>query len=126
MASNPIGWFEIYVDDVQRAQAFYQAVFQVKLESLTDPTEDGLTMLAFPSNMDQYGASGALVKMQGVPAGGNSTLVYFACDDCAVEEARVAAAGGTVERSKMSIGEYGFISLAKDSEGNMIGLHSQQ
>jgi predicted enzyme related to lactoylglutathione lyase len=77
-------------------------------------------------SMEKTGASGALVKMAGFPSGGNSTLVYFVCEDCAVEEGRVEAAGGTVERSKMSIGEYGFISLAIDTEGNMIGLHSQQ
>jgi predicted enzyme related to lactoylglutathione lyase len=62
--------------------------------------------------------------MDGGSSGGNSTLVYFGCDDCAVEEARVASAGGRVERPKMSIGEYGFISLVVDTEGNMIGLYS--
>lgn len=56
----------------------------------------------------------------------NSTIVYFACEDCAVEEARVQKFGGRVERSKFSIGEYGFISLAFDTEGNMIGLYSQK
>jgi predicted enzyme related to lactoylglutathione lyase len=38
----------------------------------------------------------------------------------------VADHGGTLEREKMSIGEYGFIALAKDPDGNMIGLHSMQ
>ena len=52
------------------------------------------------------------------------TLVYFGCEDCAVEGSRVAAAGGNVHREKMSIGEYGFIVLAVDTEGNMFGLHS--
>jgi hypothetical protein len=66
------------------------------------------------------------VNIPGVPSGGNSTLVYFACEDCAVEGARVAAAGGTIHREKLSIGEYGFIVLAVDTEGNMIGLHSLQ
>ena len=64
--------------------------------------------------------------MQGVPSGGNSTIVYFTCEDCSVEESRVAAAGGSVQRSKMSIGEYGFVSLVTDTEGNMIGLHSMK
>jgi hypothetical protein len=72
------------------------------------------------------GCGGALVKMEGYPSGGNSTLVYFSCEDCAVEEARVEGAGGRVERGKMSIGQYGFISLVYDTEGNMIGLHSLQ
>jgi len=100
---------------------------QKSLEGLEDPndTESKIIMQAFPANMEDYGAAGALVKMEGVSAGGNSTLVYFACEDCAVEESRVADAGGTVERTKMSIGEFGFISLVIDTEGNMIGLHSQ-
>ena len=127
MNANPVGWFEIYVNDMPRAKAFYEAVLDTKLESLLDPTDESgnIQMQAFPSNMEEYGASGALVKMEGFPAGGNSTLVYFACDNCAVEESRVVAAGGTVQREKMSIGDYGFISLALDTEGNMIGLHSQ-
>ncbi len=35
-------------------------------------------------------------------------------------------AGGRIQRDKMSIGQYGFIALAIDTEGNMIGLHSMQ
>ena len=76
--------------------------------------------------MDRMGSAGALVKMPGVPSGGNSTLVYFSCTDCAIEAARAAASGGRVEREKMSIGQYGFISLVVDTEGNMIGLHSMK
>jgi predicted enzyme related to lactoylglutathione lyase len=64
--------------------------------------------------------------MAGVPSGGNSTMVYFQCEDCAVEGSRVAAAGGKVVREKLSIGQYGFIVLAHDTEGNMIGLHSMR
>ena len=120
---NPIGWFEIYVDDMARARKFYEAVFKVKLEPL-ESSANGPQMLAFPMDMDVYGAAGALVHMEGFHAGGNSTLVYFACDDCATEESRVAAAGGRIQRSKMSIGQYGFISLVLDTEGNMLGLHS--
>lgn len=124
MAKNPVSWFEIYVNDIGRARAFYEAVFGVSLEQIPIPDENGFEMWFFPSDMSQYGASGALVHMPGFDAGGNSTLVYFACDDCAVEESRVVGAGGQVQRAKMSIGEYGFISLAIDTEGNMIGMHS--
>ena len=123
---NPVGWFEIYTNDIDRAKAFYEALLAVELTHIVDPSDDGITMLGFPSNMDEYGASGALVYMQGVPAGGNSTLVYFSCEDCSIEQGRATAAGGSVERPKMSIGEHGFISLIKDTEGNMVGLHSMQ
>jgi len=64
--------------------------------------------------------------MEGVPSGGNGTMVYFSCADCAVEAGRVAAQGGRIHREKMSIGEYGFIALAVDTEGNMFGLHSMK
>lgn len=121
MMNNPVGWFEIYVQDMTRAKAFYESVFQIKLEQLNSPD---IEMWSFPGVMDKWGAGGALVKMEGVPSGGNSTLVYFSCEDCATETARVAKAGGKVHREKMSIGEYGFISLIHDTEGNMLGLHS--
>jgi len=64
--------------------------------------------------------------MEGVSSGGNSTMVYFSCEDCAVEAARAKAHGGQVHPEKMSIGEYGFIALVMDTEGNMVGLHSRQ
>ena len=125
---NPVGWFEIYVDDITRAKAFYETVFDISLESIAAPEteDDQLQMLGFPSDMETYGASGAIVSVEGISAGGNSTLVYFSCDDCALEASRIADAGGKVERDKMSIGEYGFIVLARDTEGNMFGLHSLQ
>jgi uncharacterized protein len=126
MTSNPVTWFEIYVDDLARARQFYESVLGVKLDILGDPNDTSIEMLSFPSDMEKYGASGALVKMEGFRAGGNSTLLYFSCDDCAVEESKVAAAGGRVQKPKMSIGEFGFISLAIDSEGNMFGLHSMK
>jgi len=121
MANNPVRWFEIYVQDMARARKFYETVLGVKLEKLEGPD---LEMWAFPMAMDQGGTSGSLVRAAGVPSGGNSTLVYFGCEDCAVEASRVAPAGGRLERDKLSIGPYGFIALAYDTEGNMIGLHS--
>lgn len=123
MTNNPVGWFEIYVQDMPRAKAFYEKVFQVKLEELKAPD---IEMWSFPMQMDKSGASGALVHMKGMPSGGNSTLVYFSCEDCAVEAGRVTGAGGKIQNPKMSIGEYGFIALAVDTEGNMFGLHSMK
>jgi len=121
MDRNPVGWFEIYVQDMSRAKAFYEGVFQVSLERLHMPD---IEMWRFPSAPGLLGAGGSLVRMEGASAGGNSILVYFNCTDCAVEAGRVAAHGGRVERDKMAIGEYGFIALALDTEGNRFGLHS--
>jgi predicted enzyme related to lactoylglutathione lyase len=124
MNSNPVGWFEIYVDDLVRARKFYESVLGVGFEVLGDPNDESIKMLSFPSDMEKYGATGALVKMEGFSAGGNSTLIYFSCEDCAIEESKVEAAGGRIQKPKMPIGEYGFITLALDSENNMFGLHS--
>lgn len=123
MQNNPVGWFEIYVKDMARATKFYQAVFEVKLEKLPAPD---IEMWAFPMSRERSGAGGALVRMQGFEASGNSVLVYFTCEDCAVEASRVKQAGGRIQKEKTSIGEYGFIALVIDSEGNMIGLHSRR
>ena len=123
MQGNPVRWFEIYVQDMDRARKFYEAVFQLKLEKLDTPE---LEIWAFPMTKEEMGTSGALVKMEGFPSGGNSTLVYFKSDDCSVESGRVAKFGGRIQREKMSIGQYGFIALAYDTEGNMFGLHSMQ
>jgi len=127
--SNPVVWFEIYVQDMERAKAFYEAVFAIKLENMSSPTaEMNMEMWGFPSNGDSakttYGACGSLVKMEGVPSGGGGTLVYFSCIDCAVEAARAVEHGGNLFKEKMSIGEYGFIAMVQDTEGNMIGLHN--
>lgn len=121
MKNNPVGWFEIYVDDMSRAKKFYESVFGVTLEKLTNSDHE---MWAFPGNPSTYGSPGSLVKIDGVPAGRNSVLVYFSCADCAVEEKRVLESGGRVAKSKFDIGQYGAISLVFDSEGNMFGLHS--
>jgi predicted enzyme related to lactoylglutathione lyase len=123
MQSNPVGWFEIYVQDMARAKAFYEKVFDGTLQKLEGPDDE---MWAFPMQDNKWGAAGALVRMAGCPSGGNSTMVYFSCDDCAVEAARAGENGGKVVREKFSIGPYGFISLVADTEGNMIGLHSMR
>jgi uncharacterized protein len=120
MKSNPIVWCEIYVQDMERAKSFYESVFQVKLEKIESP---GMDMWAFPMAMDQVGASGALVQMGGVKSGGSSTIPYFHCNEVAIELERVVAAGGQIQQPKTSIGQYGFMALIVDPEGNMIGLH---
>lgn len=127
MNHNPVRWFEIYVDDMDRAKKFYESLFDVKLEEIPNPNKDKFNTLElwkFPAEINGYGTSGALAKMEGFSAGRNSVLVYFGCDDCSVEEAKAIRFGGKIQKSKVSIGEYGFISLVYDTEGNMIGLHS--
>ena len=121
-----VRWFEIYVDNMERAKTFYQTLFRVELRRLNNPALD---IWAFPAaggggEMCTDGISGALVKMDGFSAGRNSVLVYFGSEDCAKEAAEVERCGGRIHKQKFSIGEYGFIALAYDTEGNMFGIHS--
>lgn len=120
---NPVNWFEIYVQDIARAKAFYRAVLGVEFTRIGS---GDIEMWGFPARPDGFGASGSLVQVPGVGSGGNSVLVYFHCADCAVEAARAAPAGGRVHRAKMSIGPYGHVALIVDTEGNLVGLHSMQ
>jgi uncharacterized protein len=120
---NAIGWFDIYVNDLDRAAAFYESVLGQKLEHIGDPTGETM-MRGFPTEMTAYGAGGALVKSALARPGAGGTLVYFSVEDCAHNQARVAAAGGKVLRSKFSIGTFGWVSLCEDTEGNPFGLNS--
>ena len=119
---NPVGWFEIYVADMAHAKAFYQAVFGQPLTQLANDIDKD--MWAFAGQPNAGGAAGALVKSSDMQPGACGTLVYFSCADVAVEASKAAQAGGKVCQPKMSIGEYGFIAIVQDTEGNTIGLHS--
>lgn len=120
---NAIGWFDICVNDINRATTFYEKVFHQKLEKMGDPTGE-TKMMSFPANMKLYGAAGALVKSDHSSPGVGGTMVYFNVEDCSVEESRVVAAGGKIVRSKFSIGEFGWVTICEDSEGNLFGLSS--
>lgn len=126
MQLNPVTWFEIFVNDMARAHAFYEAVLGVTLEAQDKLAGEEPQMWVFPSSEGAPGAGGALVKRVGdeIGDGGASTLIYFNCEDCAAVLARVPAYGGRVLKEKYSIGSYGYIATVTDSEGNTIGLHS--
>lgn len=118
--SAAVGWFEIYVSNIERAKHFYETVFQCKLGQLNSPE---IQMRSFPHSANG-GAPGALVQVPGFEPGSNSIMIYFSCEDFGIEESRVVAAVGQVQRTKMVIGEYGFVTLIQETEGNTIGLHS--
>lgn len=119
---NPVGWFDIYVSDLNRAKKFYEMVFNIKLVDL--PVEYG-KQSTFPADFEGVNISGALVE-KGDRSNGSNTMIYFVSEDCITEEARVEKAGGKILTKKIAIGEFGFISILLDTEGNTIGLHSRK
>jgi uncharacterized protein len=123
--TNAVGWFDIYVSDMGRATKFYEAVLKHKLTELNDPTGE-TQMMSFSANMTAYGAAGALVKSKHSRPGVGGTMVYFSVEDCSLQEAIVQKCGGKVIRSKFSIGQFGWLTLCEDTEGNMFGLSSMK
>jgi len=121
--SNPVGYFDINVSNMDRAKKFYEAVFKIQLFDL--PIEWGKQSL-FPFNQDSPNISGALVEKADMIATSSNTVVYFETEDCVTEEKRIEEAGGKIVSTKMSIGDFGFVSIFIDSEGNTVGLHSRK
>lgn len=118
---NPVGWFEIPTTDLARAKAFYEALFEVKLEE----HEMGPSKMAwFPMTYGAPGAAGTLIEVDGHTPSEGGVLVYFTAPDLEAFAARATENGGTVLQKRTSIGEHGFFVLVKDTEGNRIGLHS--
>ena len=119
---NPVGWFEIPVTDMARAKTFYEKVFGFKL---VDNEDLGFKMAFFPAHMDVPGAPGSLVMADAETPPGHGTVVYFTAPDIDAHLGRARAQGGEVVMEKTAIGEWGFIGMIKDTEGNVIGLHSR-
>ena len=120
---NAVGWFEIYVQDMNRAKKFYEKTFGVTLEKLPSPEVE---LWAFPMKSENPGSAGALVKMPGKDSGVGGTIVYFPGEDCATVAAKAVENGGRIQNEKKPIGEHGFIAHVLDTEGNLIGLHSMK
>lgn len=126
MASkNMVTWFEISVDDMDRARKFYETVTGKVLEKMPVPDEMGMTMYAFPWTDDGEGAAGALVKSEGGKPSSTGTMIYFDSEDCS-ELDRVEAAGGKVIMEKVPVEGFGFFGFFADTEGNTLGFFSKK
>ena len=112
-------------DDVERATAFYESIFQIKFIPLDTPN---LKMRMFPVDNMATGVGGALVYSGGFhkPSASEGPLIYLnANPDVQIVLDRVADAGGRVIVPKTQISpEYGYMAAFIDSEGNRIALHS--
>ena len=123
--NNPVGWFEIYVQDMGRAKAFYESVLGTQFTKLENPGIRDPEWNYGPSHAAERQWR-ALAQMSGFDSDANRVLVYFGCADRAVEAAKAEKAGGRIQNPKMSMGPYGHIALVFDTEGNMVGLHSMR
>jgi predicted enzyme related to lactoylglutathione lyase len=120
---NPVNWFEIPANDLDRAKAFYEYVFGVEL-SLQDLGP--LRMAWFPMAQDAPGAAGTLAQSPEYTPSHAGTLVYFSADNIEDVLKRVEEKGGKILSPRKGIGEYGFVAHFEDCEGNRVALHSSK
>jgi predicted enzyme related to lactoylglutathione lyase len=121
---NAISWFEIPTQDLDRAQKFYESIFQIQMVSLDTPQ---IKMRMFPLE-DMMCVGGALVYNKDFykPSASDGPLVYLnANPDVQNILDRIEKAGGKVAVPKTLISpEYGHMAMFIDTEGNRMALHS--
>lgn len=122
--TNSLNWFEIAVDDLARAQKFYETVFGITLDPMDFPN---MQMRAFPGDGMNGKVGGALVKSAMHKPSATGAVIYLnANPDLAPALARVEKAGGKVMMPKTQISpEIGYMAFFTDSEGNAVAMHSQ-
>lgn len=122
MKHNMVGWFEIPVNDMDRAKAFYETVFKIDIQVVDF---GGILMGWFPDSGEAPGAQGTLIKQESYIPSQEGTLVYFISEDVQNELDRIVAAGGKIYQPKTQISpEHGFMGVFIDTEGNRVALHS--
>lgn len=119
MQYNPIGWVEIPVTDMERAQHFYETLLGISLQRQDIP---GYEMSWFPWEREAPGCPGALMKGMGYVPNKGGPVIYFTCPDLDAALERAKELKATIMLPKKDIGEYGFIAWVEDSEGNVAGL----
>jgi predicted enzyme related to lactoylglutathione lyase len=120
--NNAIHWFEIFVSDLERAKRFYETLLGVSLRR-----EDYARVPSAVFEADKNGVAGGIVQDPSRRPGPGGSLLYLNANgklDACLE--RVAAAGGQMLMPKTDIGDPGFIAVVRDTEGNVVGLHSER
>lgn len=123
MKINPVVYFEIPVNDVERAMKFYHAVFGFEFKKTCIDHND---MALFPFESGAEGITGALAKGQIYVPAKKGVLIYFATEDIEETLALAVKNGGKMLYPKTSVGELGFVAEFGDCEGNRIALHSRK
>ena len=116
--------FEIPVDDLERAQSFYGAIFGWEL--FTTPIGDGEYTLVTTTPVDESmrptesgGINGGMMQRTDSTPNPVITIGVASIDDALKQ---VEASGGTVVTPRTPIPEMGAFAYFADPEGNVMGL----
>jgi hypothetical protein len=123
LMTNPVCYFEVPVADLDRAVAFYAAVFGCDFERAAI---DGNEMALFPADPAGAGASGALARGDSYVPGRQGARVYFRVADVAAALGRAVAAGGREVYPPTAVPGYGRVAEFEDSEGNCVALFAPE
>ncbi|MDP2678189.1 MAG: VOC family protein [Rhodoferax sp.] len=121
---NAINWFEISTSDLDKAQAFYEAVLG---RTLRREAMGPSRLAVFPYDPAEGGVGGALLTDPSAPKpGSGGTLVYLdASPSLDAVLARVTPAGGQVALPRHALPPgMGFYAHIVDLDGNRVGLHA--
>lgn len=123
-STNALNWFEIPASDISRAKNFYENVFDVQMEQ---QSMMGMEMAFFPAENGNGKVSGAVVQSDMHKPSGEGPVLYLNANPSMDNIlSKVEAAGGTIVMPKTEISpEIGQMAFFTDTEGNKIGLHSQ-
>ncbi|HVY30158.1 MAG TPA: VOC family protein [Polyangiaceae bacterium] len=118
---HAINWFELPTTDLDRAARFYEQVLGVSFKREHFAGTD-MHMAVFQG--EQESVRGALIADERRKPVADGTLVYLHAPKLDESLSRIERAGGSVVMPKTDIGDPGFIALVRDTEGNVVGLHT--
>jgi len=120
-STNPVVYFEIPVNDMERAEKFYSAVFNFNFDK---EIIDGYEMALFPFEEKNSGITGALAKGEVYKPSKNGVIIYFKTENIDQTLEKAVQYGGSVLYPKRIDEKYGFaVAEFEDPEGNRIALH---
>ena len=118
--------FEIQVDDVDRAKAFYSAAFGWEFQDW-GAMFGGTYWGVVTGPDDQMGINGGLLQRTApAPApeqGANAFVCTMQVDDYDAAEKKILEAGGQVALPKMALKGMAWQGYYLDTEGNTLGIH---
>jgi predicted enzyme related to lactoylglutathione lyase len=119
--NNRAVWFDIPVNDLDRAKSFYAAVLAIGV------TKQEFGEFKFCVLDHQDGNGGCLVPAKGGEITSTGGIMLYLNVDGRIKDAvaQVPKLGGKVVEPARSIGPHGFRAVILDSEGNRVALHSQ-